>query len=190
MLIQSIYEGLRDFFGSIILEYKISVGDIIALLAFAFAIYQFRKQLALAREDRLLHQREEWFLQVIVLPHLEHIDNFYSKLIDDLGDACTGLRNVETALLRPEDFAAHRANAIQENQKYINKFFDELEPLVRAYDNNLGQRVANLTLELQDICGDILDNYNDDERVDNRRSVLLHNKQYLLSLLGRAMSLN
>ena len=61
---------------------------------------------------------------------------------------------------------------------------------MRAYDNNLGQGVANLTLELQDICGDILDNYNDDERVDNRRSVLLHNKQYLLSLLGRAMSLN
>ena len=189
-MIQSIYEGLRDFSGSIILEYKISVGDIIALLAFAFAIYQFRKQLALAREDRLLHQREEWFLQVIVLPHLEHIDAFYSSLIDDLGVACNGLRTVETELLRPEDFAAHRANAIQDNQTFINKFFDELEPLVRAYDNNLGQGVADLTLELQDIFGDILDNYNDDERVDNRRSVLLHNKQNLLSLLGRAMSLN
>lgn len=190
MLIQSLFESFRDFFGSIVLEYKISVGDIIALLAFAFAIYQFRKQLAIAREDRELHQREEWFLQVIVLPHLENIDEFYSNLITEVGRACDGLKNNNATLLRPEDIVVHKANVIRDNQLMINKFFDELEPLVRAYDNNLGQSVADLTLELHDECSEILDDYNNNDRVDNIRSVLLHHKQRLLSLLGRAMSLN
>jgi len=190
VLIQSLFEGLRDFIGSIILEYKISVGDIIALLAFAFAIYQFRKQLAIAREDREVHQREEWFLQVIVLPHLDHIDEFYSNLITEVAVECDGLRTLDTTLLQPEEIVAHKANAIRANQEIINKFFDELEPLVRAYDNNLGQSVADLTLELLDDCSEILDDYNNNERVDNIRSVLLRHKQRLLSLLGRAMSLN
>lgn len=189
-MIQSLFESLIDFWGSIVLEYKISIGDIIALLAFAFAIYQFRKQLAIAREDRSLHQREEWFLQVIVLPHLENIDEFYSNLIEVMGNECDGLRNLNVELLSPEEVAAHKANAILENQSLINKFFDELEPLVRAYDNNLGQSVADLTLELQDKCAVILDDCNNNERVDNIRSVLLHHKQNLLALLGRAMSLN
>lgn len=190
MLIQSFFENLRDFFGSIELEYKISVGDIIALLAFAFAIYQFREQLAIAREDRELHQREEWFLQVIVLPHLKQIDEFYSSLINEVRNECNGLRNLDTTLLRPEDIVANKANAIRDNQEMINKFFDELEPLVRAYDNKLGQSVADLTLELHDKCSEILDDYNNNERVENMRSVLLRHKQRLLSLLGRAMSLN
>lgn len=190
MLIQCLFECLRDFFGSIVLEYKISIGDVIALLAFAFAIYQFRKQLAIAREDRELHQREEWFLQVIVLPHLENIDEFYSDLINEVSNECGGLRNLNTTILRQEDIVAHKANAIRDNQVMINKFFDELEPLVRAYDNNLGQSVADLTLELHDECSDILDDYTNNERVENIRSILLHHKQRLLSLLGRAMSLN
>lgn len=190
MLIQSLFECLRDFFGSIVLEYKISIGDVIALLAFAFAIFQFRKQLAIAREDRELHQREEWFLQVIVLPHLENIDEFYSNLINEVSNECAGLRNLDTTILRQEDIVAHKANAIRDNQVMINKFFDELEPLVRAYDNNLGQSVADLTLELHDECSDILDDYINNERVENIRSILLHHKQRLLSLLGRAMSLN
>lgn len=190
MLIQSLFDGLRDFFASIVLEYKISVGDIIALLAFAFAVYQFKKQLAIAREDREVHQREEWFLQVIVLPHLKDIDKFYSDLITEMKNECDGLRNLNEELLRPEEITAIKANAIRDNQTMINKFFDELEPLVRAYDNNIGQSVADLTLALHDECTEILDDYSNDDRVDNIRSVLLSNKQRLLSLLGMAMSLN
>ena len=61
-------------------DYSISVGDIIATLSILFAIYQFRKQMALSRQEHVDSQKETWFLNVIVLPQLPEIKGFYKAL--------------------------------------------------------------------------------------------------------------
>lgn len=71
---------LQNFFMSVKTDYSISVGDIIAILSILFAIYQFRKQMALSRQEHVDSQKETWFLNVIVLPQLPEIKGFYKSL--------------------------------------------------------------------------------------------------------------
>ena len=71
---------LQNFLMSVKTDYSISVGDIIATLSILFAIYQFRKQMALSRREHVDSQKETWFLNVIVLPQLPEIKGFYKVL--------------------------------------------------------------------------------------------------------------
>lgn len=52
---------------------SITLGDILTILGFVIAIWQFTKQMKESRKVNDAAQRENWFLNVIVLPQLDQI---------------------------------------------------------------------------------------------------------------------
>lgn len=58
---------LQNFLMSVKTDYSISVGDIIATLSILFAIYQFRKQMALSRQEHVDSQKESKRLRVYTI---------------------------------------------------------------------------------------------------------------------------
>ena len=190
MFFQSIIESIWDFLWNIQIGSQISIGDLIALSGFAFAIYQFKKQMKMAREDKEKAQRTEWFLNVIVLPHLRGLHNFYYDLIDEIKSSCDALNRIDRANLGEEAFAVELAERKNLASKLITSYFDELEPLVRSYDNILGNQIAEAAMSLQDICSKTVSHYNQHEDGGDIKIELLAHKQRVLSILGNVMSVN
>ena len=169
---------------------QITIGDVVALSAFILAYVQFKKQLALAREDRDKNQRVEWFLNVIVLPHLRGLHSFYDDLIEDVKSRCESLDSIHRGNIGEQAFAVELADSKNQNRILITAYFDELESLVRSYDNELGNQIASSAMNLQDVCSNILSQYNQNEVVNEIRIRLLLHKQNVLSILGKVMSVN
>ena len=190
MFFQSLIDSLAYYLREMRIAPQIAIGDLIALSAFILAYVQFKKQLALAREDREKAQRAEWFLNVIVLPHLRGLHNFYYDLIEDVKSRCVDLDNSYRRNIGEQAFAVELADQKNQSRKLITAYFDELEPMVRSYDNKLGDRLAELAMNLQDVCSDILSQYNRNDVVNEIKIKLLSHKQSVLSILGEVMSVN
>ena len=190
MFIQSFFESLLYYISEIRIAPNVSIGDIVSFSALILAYVQFKKQIAIARDDREKKQRAEWYLNVIVMPHLRGIDNFYYDLIEDVKSRCEAMKGLCINRVRDQDLAVELADNKNQNRMLITAFFDELEPLIRSYDNEMGERIAALVMTLQDLCSDIISQYNQDNVVKEIKMKLLYHKQNVLSVMGEVMSIN
>lgn len=159
---------------------KISLGEMltiaIAIMGLIIAIQQYRSS-----------KKETWFLQVIVLPQLELIKKFYLDLFPKL--------EKDKQQINEWALEAHKENAVKiaslKNQRKddINDFFDHIVALVRSYDSGLGTKVNDVVMRLEDAYVLILDEYNNQQEV-NERSLILENEQELLKELNSGLSRN
>ena len=175
---------LQNFLMSVKTDYSISVGDIIATLSILFAIYQFRKQMALSRQEHVDSQKETWFLNVIVLPQLPEIKGFYKVLSKNVLKHRTKLRSLHGAspliLGRMGDYKSIELNKVKE-------FFDNLKPLVKSYDDAMWIRISVIELDLQDICTELVESYEDVTKDTDVASKILNNEQGLILLLNKGL---
>jgi len=175
---------LQNFFMSVKTDYSISVGDIIAILSILFAIYQFRKQMALSRQEHVDSQKETWFLNVIVLPQLPEIKGFYKSLGKNVLKHRKKLRGLHGAhpqiLGRMGEYKDAELNIVQD-------FFDNLKPLVKSYDNAMWLRIIAIELDLQDICTELVESYEDVSKDTDVASKILNNEQDLVLLLNKGL---
>ena len=178
------YYYLQNFLVGVKTDYSISVGDIIATLSILFAIYQFRKQMALSRQEHIDSQKETWFLNVIVLPQLPEIKGFYKSLSKNVLKHRTKLRSLHGAspfiLGRMGTYKIIELNKVQE-------FFDNLKPLVKSYDADMWIRIIDIELDLQDICTELVESYEDVTKDTDVASRILNNEQGLILLLNKGL---
>lgn len=175
---------LQNFLMSVKTDYSISVGDIIAILSILFAVYQFRKQMALSRQEHVDSQKETWFLNVIVLPQLPEIKGFYKSLCETV----LNHRRVLRALHGTPPFILGRMGEYKDTElNRVQDFFDNLKPLVRSYDDAMWIRISDIELDLQDICTELVESYEDVTKDTDVASKILNNEQGLILLLNKGL---
>ena len=147
---------------------------ILAIVAAWIAIAQYKSS-----------KKDTWFLNVIVLPQLPPIKDFYLDLLKNLPK---DKDEIVTKRQASYDIFIDELALLQQKRKdEINNFFDHIIALVRSYDKSLGDKVSDVVMKLEDEYVKILDCYKDNEEV-NERERILANEQELLSTLNSSMT--
>lgn len=164
--------------------FKLSFNDILTfvftIIGIIIAIYQFKKQMTKNREEQKLANIKNWYLTVIVIPQLESINSFYSKLIDNL------IENVDELNRIGEKDLAVLSQMQADRKDDINAFFDHLQSLIKSFDIELSKKLSYKIMDLEDcvtiILSDIYFDINSLSSTQIRRELLL-NKKDIISLL-------
>jgi hypothetical protein len=164
--------------------FKLSFNDILTfvftIIGIIIAIYQFKKQMTKNREEQKLANIKNWYLTVIVIPQLESINSFYSKLIDNL------IENVDELNRIGEKDLAVLSQMQADRKDDINAFFDHLQSLIKSFDIELSKKLSHKIMDLEDcvtiILSDIYFDINSLSSTQIRRELLL-NKKDIISLL-------
>ena len=158
----------------------------ITILGFIIAICQFVKQMNKDRENRVIENKTTWFLNVIVLPHLDKIHEFYKDL-NTL--ALSKRQSLDESRNSPHTtFIEQKATAQREIKKDIVNFFDFLNPLISSHSNALGLEIQKIKNELEDLVIKFLDEEN--VQTEILPININNNKQKLLQKLNGELSLN
>ena len=159
-------------------SWQLSLGEtltiILAIVAAWIAIAQYKSS-----------KKDTWFLNVIVLPQLPPIKDFYLDLLKNLPKDKDEIVTKRQASY--DIFIDELAKKKKKRKDEINNFFDHIIALVRSYDKSLGDKVSDVVMKLEDEYVKILDCYKDNEEV-NERERILANEQELLSTLNSSMT--
>lgn len=140
-------------------ELKISLADcitwVLTITGFVIAICQFNKQMNKDRENRNKENKTTWFLNVVVLPHLENIHTFYKNLSSTLSNKKRDLDEYRRG--NHQEFIEKRAEAQSAVKHEIDDFFDFLNPLISSYSNYLGIDIQTVKNNLEDIVTKFLE---------------------------------
>lgn len=184
MNFDSVYYFLLKAVQEIKMDYGISVGDIIACLSILFAIYQFRKQMFLSRKEQMENQKETWFLNVIVLPQLPEIKDFYKALLEKIRKQRRELRHFRGPNnKRLEKLAKSKSLDIE----MVSNFFLYLETLVESYDSRIGAKLRNVDYGLQDVCSSLIDSYNEADTDTEVAVKILNSERIVISILNKGL---
>lgn len=166
-------------------ECKVTIGDVLTLIGIIIAIWQFSCSSKESRNQALSNQKETWFLNVIVLPQLDEINQFYQKLIEKIG-----ADKKQVSVLRKENYdqcTLKIAELKQQRKQEINNCFDHIIALVMSYDVKLGREVSDVIMKLEDTYVEMIDYFVKDKDVENVRAIILQNEQILISQLNRGL---
>lgn len=170
-----------------VFSWTITFGDILTIVGFGLAIWQFRKQMKVSREANDAAQRETWFLNVIVLPQLNPINEFYKALIQLVIEQQGKIKDLYISSANtPKEFNVKLANIKNECKEKINTFYDHIIVLVKSYDMQLGLSISDEIMNLEDICTSLLDDFSIPAKEKILRNIL-NNKQKIISLLNTGM---
>lgn len=171
-------------------ECKISLADcitwVLTIAGFAIAIYQFVSQMNKDRENRNKENKTTWFLNVIVLPHLDRLHKFYNDLYESLVRKRSILDKYRTG--NHNDYIEQRANVQREIKNEVAEFFDFLNPLISSYSRQLGLRIQGIKNNLQDELTRFLEEENGQLSLISIN--IINNKQKLLQELNSELSIN
>lgn len=171
-------------------EWKVSLADcitwVLTIGGFAIAIWQFVSQMKKDRENRKKENKTTWFLNVIVLPHLDRLHKFYKDINESIGNKKGILDQYRTG--NHNDYIEQRANLQREIKNEVAEFFDFLNPLISSYSNQLGLNIQEIKNDLQDIATRFLEEENGQLGLVSIN--LLANKQRLLHELNSELSIN
>ncbi len=171
------------------MDCEIRLADVISwgltMVGFGVALWQFSSQMKKDRENRRTKNKTTWFLNVIVLPHLDRLHEFYQGLITSISNKKETLKG--NTMLHDE-FIEQRAKMQNEIKKEISDFFDFLSPLVCSYSKDLGKDLLEIKNNLQDDLTKFLEQ--EDSQLNIVSIKILENKQKLLQILNKELSLN
>lgn len=173
-----------------VFECKISLADcitwVLTIAGFVIAIYQFVGQMQKDRENRNKENKTTWFLNVIVLPHLDRLHEFYNDLYDSVAAKKRTLDQYRTG--NHNDYIEKRANLQREIKSEITDFFDFLNPLISSYSHQLGLTIQDIKNNLQDELTRFLEEENGQLGLISIK--LIKSKQDLLQKLNSELSIN
>lgn len=164
---------------------SITMGDLITLIGICIAIWQFRKQMIETRNTTTKNNKLNWFLNVIVLPQLNPINDFYKELITII-IADKSLLNEKRDECDETDFMVELAAVKQSRKTKINDFYDHFVSLIKSYNTEMARNVSAEIMELEDIVTALLDDSNSLNEEKIRRDIL-QNKQRIIGLLNQGM---
>lgn len=166
---------------------KISLGEVItigaAIIALYYTVKQFKTQMEESRSAANKLQKENWYLNIIVLPQLGVINENYFDLIELIQNKIGHIKDISSST-NVTDFREQTGKIKKEIKDTINKDFDNIITLVRSYDFALSSEVNTVIMDLTDICTIAIDRYSDEL---NMRKQILENKQKLISILNKGL---
>lgn len=148
---------------------------IIAVVGLIIAICQYRAG-----------KKQTWFLNVIVLPQLDPIKDFYLELIGNVKNDKDKIKTLGEQTTHNQ-YKVEIAKIKNQRKGEINNFFDHLSTLVSAYDANLAKQVTNETLDLQDTYVNIIDDICNGTEAKERERIL-KSKNILISILTKEIA--
>ena len=159
----------------------------LTVVGFGVAIWQFSSQMKKDRDNRKKENKTTWFLNVIVLPHLDRLHEFYEKLIISISCKKETLNSKKDSMA-DDELIEQRAKLQNEIKKEISVFFDFLNPLVCSYSKDLGKDLLEVKNNLQDDLTKYLEQ--EDSQLNTVSIKISENKQKLLQILNKELSLN
>lgn len=171
------------------MDCEIRLADVISwgltVVVFFGAVWQFARQMEKDRENRKKENKTTWFLNVIVLPHLDRLNEFYQGLIKSIS---TKKETLKGNTMLHDKFIEQRAKMQNEIKREISEFFDFLSPLVCSYSKDLGKDLLDVKNNLQDDLTKFLEQ--EDSQLNTVSIKISENKQKLLQILNKELSLN
>ena len=171
------------------MDCEIRLADVISwgltVVGFIVAIWQFTSQMKKDRENRKNENKTTWFLNVIVLPHLDRLHEFYQGLITSIS---TKKETLKGNTMLHDKFIEQRAKMQNEIKREISDFFDFLSPLVCSYSKDLGKDLLEVKNNLQDDLTKFLEQ--EDSQLNTVSIKISESKQKLLQILNKELSLN
>lgn len=171
-------------------ELKLSLADCITwgltIAGFVIAIWQFNKQMNKDRENRIKENKTTWFLNVIVLPHLTMLHDFYNGLSDSVSKKKEDLDKYR--LGSHADFIVKRGETQRDAKKEISVFFDFLNPLISSHSKSLSKEIQTVKNDLEDIVTNFLEEEHGELSLVSMK--IGNNKQTLLQKLNSELSLD
>lgn len=114
-------------------------------------------------------------------------NDFYIKLIRLVVERQCEIKDLYTSKTNtPEEFNVKCANIKNDCKESINAFYDHVVVLVKSYDKQLGLKMSDKVMELEDICTSLLDDFSTPDKEKIRRDIL-YNKQEVISILNTGM---
>lgn len=167
---------------SSLLTKSISVGDILTLIGMLGSVIAFCWQLHKTRKERKENLRSSWFLDVVVQPNMEMINEFYDKIINDtdlkINDLSDRYESGGAAKDLNTDLAKYQRNLKDEIKTSLGHF----QALVKASEPAIFNEIELVLDDLVDIVTTWLDGYEDYNK-GSVKSKALNNKQQFISKL-------
>lgn len=164
---------------------KFTWGDLIALLGFLVSILIFLYQMKKVRDERLLRQKETWYLEIIVKPRLDKLSEFYTDLVIYVCDSVNDLKNKEKSF-SVKKIRIEKSNYINTILKKISIEIDPLSMLVKSYSMTLGEDVVDSEIKLQDEITQMINRYEEYNEDKITRSIL-QQYQILIMILNKGI---
>lgn len=127
------------------------INMLIALFGFGFAIYQFWKQNKENREITIDQNNKNWYLSVLVIPHLDRINVFFDSILQSLKELKRTM-NTNNLVLRAKEQGEYKDK--------VSAFLTPIEATMSSYDNSIRESIAELCLALQDEVTKIISDEN------------------------------
>lgn len=134
---------------------KDSYANLISTIALICTLLIFNLQNRKSNKDKKVAIKQNWFLTIIVQPNLNGINEFYNNISDRLINELDNLKTIRT----PERIAAQKATTNRVVKKIKSDFFDNFVTIVQSYESELATQIEGVLNDLQDLCSESIDNY-------------------------------
>ena len=167
---------------SSLLTKSISVGDILTLIGMLGSVAAFCWQLCKTGKERKENLRSSWFLDVVVQPNMEMINEFYDKIINDTDFKVNELSDRYESGGAAKDLNTDLAKYQRNLKDEIKTSLGHFQALVKASEPAIFNEIELVLDDLVDIVTKWLDGYEDYNK-DSVKSKALYNKQQFISKL-------
>lgn len=157
---------------------KDSYANLISTIALICTLLIFNLQNRKSNKDKKVAIKQNWFLTIIVQPNLNGINEFYNNISDRLINELDNLKTIRT----PERIAAQKATTNRVVKKIKSDFFDNFVTIVQSYESELATQIEGVLNDLQDLCSESIDNYENVEYHLTRKKIF-ENRAILISTL-------
>lgn len=157
---------------------KDSYANLISTIALICTLLIFNLQNRKSNKDKKVAIKQNWFLTIIVQPNLNGINEFYNNISDRLINELDNLKTIRT----PGRIAAQKATTNRVVKKIKSDFFDNFVTIVQSYESELATQIEGVLNDLQDLCSESIDNYENVEYHLTRKKIF-ENRAILISIL-------
>lgn len=154
-------------------------GNLISTFALIVTLYIFIKQYKSDAKDRRRSTNENWYMTVIIQPHLANINEYYENLMN--------LFLKKTKFLKRRSFeeqTLEKARAIRDLRGVSKDFIDYFVTILQSYDAQLANNVETILNELQDKMSKWIDEYDDIIAIDCKREIYENKSELVNALYG------
>jgi len=162
--------------------------NIVKIIGIGIAILTFitERVITYLREKRTT--KYNWFLKVIVEPHLDLINEFYKTTDRELKNACEDLKSQES--LNDLDYIVLKRSYCDTFKDRRKEFFNNFVSMVSAFDKGISTKVDTIINRLDDNYVTAIDFVNEDADSEGLLKEILNNKAALYQTLFLGISYN
>lgn len=169
-------------------SWEITFGDILTIIGMLFSFGLFCYELYKSRKEQSSNTRSMWFLDVVVKPKMEGINNCYRDLIEATDKKVMELNSMLNRNEGAQDIRLKLAKYQREVKNIIKDTFDPFQSIVGATEKDVSIQLNNKVDELVDLATKYLDNYEAYDEEASIKEKALENEQQIISILYNGLN--